>query len=187
MVSLPATTGRPPVILIGDQTPDHQQLHPRLRQRCDRPAPVRAHQPPGLVRPLKADIAATDSTSRSIAPSWFQPGLVLGTSAVVLLCLWRGRRLGRLVPEPLPVIVRAVETTKSRGRMYRKSPVTAAVPLPFCSRRRESAWRHTSACPSRLRSAVWRRPLPRSAGGTTKMCFIFWNRLRRMTTRPSWN
>jgi len=38
-----------------------------------------------------------------------------------LLCLWRGRRLGRLVTEPLPVIVRAVETTESRGRMYRKS------------------------------------------------------------------
>jgi hypothetical protein len=39
----------------------------------------------------------------------------------VLLCLWRGRRLGRLVTEPLPVVVRAVETTESRGRMYRRS------------------------------------------------------------------
>ena len=35
--------------------------------------------------------------------------------------LWRGRRLGRLVPEPLPVVVRAVETTEGRARMYRRS------------------------------------------------------------------
>ena len=69
--------------------------------------------------PSLADIAPSESTSRAIAPAWFQPGLVLSSSAVVLLCLWRGRRLGRLVTEPLPVIVRAVETTESRGRMYR--------------------------------------------------------------------
>jgi hypothetical protein len=35
--------------------------------------------------------------------------------------VWRGRRLGRLVPEPLPVVVRAVETTEGRARMYRRS------------------------------------------------------------------
>ena len=40
---------------------------------------------------------------------------------VVLLALARGRRLGRLVREPLPVVVRAIETTESRGRLYRRS------------------------------------------------------------------
>ena len=35
--------------------------------------------------------------------------------------VWRGRRLGRLVPEPLPVVVRAVETTEGRARMYRRA------------------------------------------------------------------
>ena len=39
----------------------------------------------------------------------------------VLLALVRGRRLGRVVPEPLPVIVRAAETTESRGHLYRRS------------------------------------------------------------------
>ncbi|MBX6391267.1 MAG: DUF4350 domain-containing protein [Frankia sp.] len=38
--------------------------------------------------------------------------------AVVLLALWRGRRLGPPVPEPLPVVVRAAETTEGRGRLY---------------------------------------------------------------------
>ncbi|HYN66579.1 MAG TPA: DUF4350 domain-containing protein, partial [Ornithinibacter sp.] len=41
--------------------------------------------------------------------------------AVLLLALARGRRLGRLVHEPLPVVVRAIETTESRGRLYRKA------------------------------------------------------------------
>jgi Domain of unknown function (DUF4350) len=35
--------------------------------------------------------------------------------------LWRGRRLGRLVTEPLPVVVRASETVRGRGRLYRRS------------------------------------------------------------------
>ena len=121
MVSLPAATGRPPVILLGDDTliangaileSDNAAIALHLFGHTNR-----------LIWyvPSLADIAAADSTSRSIAPPWFQPGLVLGASAVVLLCLWRGRRLGRLVTEPLPVIVRAVETTESRGRMYRKT------------------------------------------------------------------
>ena len=34
--------------------------------------------------------------------------------------LWRGRRLGPLVVEPLPVVVKAVESTQGRGRLYRR-------------------------------------------------------------------
>jgi uncharacterized protein DUF4350 len=39
--------------------------------------------------------------------------------AVVIVGIWRGRRLGRLVPEPLPVVVRAAETVEGRARLYR--------------------------------------------------------------------
>ena len=38
---------------------------------------------------------------------------------VVLLALWRMRRLGPLVTEPLPVVVRACETVEGHGRLYR--------------------------------------------------------------------
>ncbi|MUM24266.1 DUF4350 domain-containing protein [Mycobacterium sp. CBMA271] len=38
---------------------------------------------------------------------------------VLLLAIWRGRRLGPVVTEKLPVIVRASETTEGRGRLYR--------------------------------------------------------------------
>lgn len=36
-----------------------------------------------------------------------------------VLALWRGRRLGRVVTEQLPVVVRASETTEGHGRLYR--------------------------------------------------------------------
>lgn len=39
--------------------------------------------------------------------------------AVLLVALWRGRRLGPVVAEKLPVVVRASETTEGRGRLYR--------------------------------------------------------------------
>jgi hypothetical protein len=39
--------------------------------------------------------------------------------AVLLAALWRVRRLGPLVAEQLPVVVRASETVEGRGRLYR--------------------------------------------------------------------
>ena len=41
--------------------------------------------------------------------------------AALVIALWRGRRLGPVVPEPLPVIVHAAETTEGRARLYRRS------------------------------------------------------------------
>ena len=38
---------------------------------------------------------------------------------VALLALWKGRRIGPLVAERLPVVVRASETVEGRGRLYR--------------------------------------------------------------------
>lgn len=39
--------------------------------------------------------------------------------AIVALAFWRIRRLGPLVTEPLPVVVRAAETVEGHGRLYR--------------------------------------------------------------------
>jgi hypothetical protein len=38
---------------------------------------------------------------------------------VILVALWKGRRVGPLVSEDLPVVVRASETVEGRGRLYR--------------------------------------------------------------------
>lgn len=38
---------------------------------------------------------------------------------LAVLALWRARRLGRVVEEPLPVVVRAAEAVEGRSRLYR--------------------------------------------------------------------
>jgi hypothetical protein len=53
-------------------------------------------------------------------PGGLFPALWLLVAAVLATMLWRGRRLGPLVSEPLPVVVRAVESTQGRGRIYRR-------------------------------------------------------------------
>ena len=76
-------------------------------------------------QPGRGDLTAPGvGETRAVAdvwPVWTAPAMALIGVAVVLLALARGRRLGRLVREPLPVVVRAVETTESRGRLYRKA------------------------------------------------------------------
>ena len=72
--------------------------------------------------PSREDVPAGDEAGlTSLLPVWLGPVVALGGVAFVGLVLWRGRRFGRLVPEPLPVVVRAVETTESRGRLYRRA------------------------------------------------------------------
>lgn len=54
-------------------------------------------------------------------PRALGPSLLLVAVAVVATMLWRGRRLGPLSVEPLPVVVKAVEATQGRGRLYRNA------------------------------------------------------------------
>lgn len=92
------------------------------------------------------DDAAPDETVglRSLLPGWLLPSLWLGLLAGAALIWWRGRRLGPLSTEPLPVVVRAVETARSRGRMYRRSNDRghAARALRTASRRRAAERLH---------------------------------------------
>lgn len=61
-----------------------------------------------------------DLSSEGVLPPWAGAvGLQL-LLVVVVLGVWRARRLGALVPEDLPVVVRAAETTRGRGRLYRR-------------------------------------------------------------------
>jgi hypothetical protein len=71
--------------------------------------------------PDARDIAAGDAGSvRAQLPRALVPALWLLGIAVLATMLWRGRRLGALVVEPLPVVVKAVESTQGRGRLYRR-------------------------------------------------------------------
>lgn len=56
-----------------------------------------------------------------LAPEWvgfLGPWLIF---VAVLAMVWHGRRLGPLVFEPLPVVVKAVETAEGRARLYHES------------------------------------------------------------------
>jgi hypothetical protein len=46
--------------------------------------------------------------------------------AVLLLALWRARRVGPVVAEPLPVVVRATETVEGRARLLRAARARGA-------------------------------------------------------------
>ena len=72
--------------------------------------------------PSLADLEAGDEVGLgTLLPEWLRPALWLVGLSLLALALWRGRRLGPLVREPLPVVVKAIETTQSRARLYRKA------------------------------------------------------------------
>ncbi|MDO5629516.1 MAG: hypothetical protein Q4G43_14475 [Mobilicoccus sp.] len=64
-------------------------------------------------------------------PAFIMPAIIIVALTLALLCLWRGRRLGPLVTEPLPVIVPADELSRARARLYRTTgdPAAAAAVL----------------------------------------------------------
>ncbi|MFH5878102.1 DUF4350 domain-containing protein [Arthrobacter sp. NA-172] len=72
-------------------------------------------------------------TLDELAPPWVGfLGLWLAVVAV-LAVLWRGRRLGPLVFEPLPVVVKAAETAEGRARLSR-TPAQWAGPQTISAR-----------------------------------------------------
>lgn len=59
------------------------------------------------------------SSPNDLLPSWLRAARWQLFIALAFLALWRGRRLGRVVSENLPVVVRASETVEGHGRLYR--------------------------------------------------------------------
>lgn len=73
--------------------------------------------------PGVGDIPASNSspTLNELAPRWLAfAGPWLGLVALLAI-FWRGRRMGPLVFEPLPVVVKASETAEGRARLYQDS------------------------------------------------------------------
>jgi hypothetical protein len=64
--------------------------------------------------------AAQESTLADILPGWVGPAVRQLLLAALLAALWRARRLGPPVAEPLPVVVRAAEAVEGRARLYRR-------------------------------------------------------------------
>lgn len=60
----------------------------------------------------------TGPVAPTLLPTWWEMAVVQAFLAVVLVGIWRGRRLGPILVEPLPVTVRASETVVGHGRLY---------------------------------------------------------------------
>jgi hypothetical protein len=75
--------------------------------------------------PSLSDNSATDTGDErglfDLLPSGWLWGTLQLFVAAALAALWRARRLGPLVPERLPVAIRASETVEGRARLYRKA------------------------------------------------------------------
>jgi len=71
--------------------------------------------------PLEAAVVPGSPSTAELLPQWVGPVALQLALVAGLAVVWRARRLGRLVPEPLPVVVRAAETTHGRAALYRRA------------------------------------------------------------------
>ncbi len=125
LLELPSTAERPAAVVVGIGPSWTNAL---VAQDSNAGVALRSlGATPRLLwyQPGEGDLTAAGprggGASEPLWPAWTGPAVALVGLAVVLLALARGRRLGRLVREPLPVVVRAIETTESRGRLYRRA------------------------------------------------------------------
>ncbi|WP_028923512.1 DUF4350 domain-containing protein [Pseudonocardia acaciae] len=72
---------------------------------------------PGLEAPAAGEERDLEDL---VPPGWRWAVAQLWVAAAVAV-LWRSRRLGPVVREPLPVVVRAIETVRGRARLYRRA------------------------------------------------------------------
>jgi hypothetical protein len=77
-----------------------------------------------------------------------------GFVVLVVLALWRARRLGRVVEEPLPVVVRAAEAVEGRSRLYRAARARGQAAEQLRTGTRERAARRLGMGPATGREAL---------------------------------
>lgn len=141
VVFVPAGQGRPEIVLVGtDQVlanetiVDDDNAAVALRILGSTPRTIWWN-----VNPRDAD---ADAATPAVVPTRFAPAVMILALTILVWMIVRGRRLGRLVTEPLPVLVRAEETTRARGRLYEQAadlPRAAAL-LQRGTRRRLSLY-----------------------------------------------
>lgn len=95
-----------------------------------------------------------DETTGDVLPPWTGPVLWLLLVAGAALVVWRGRRLGRLAVEPLPVVVDAIETTAGRGRLLRRGKDRAHAAAVLRASAAQRLAEHLQVPPDDLRTLV---------------------------------
>jgi hypothetical protein len=140
LVVIPERAGRPEVVLLGSS-------HPLTNEGFDEQGNAALAlgllgSRPDLVwwRPIPSDPALAGEAGASITelvPPWVVPVLLQVLVAVALVAGWRSRRLGRLVTEPLPVVVRSGETTAGHARLLHANHARAEAATHLRARARE--------------------------------------------------
>jgi hypothetical protein len=70
--------------------------------------------------PTIDDSSISGPSIAELTPAWVGGVSALLIIVAIVAAFWRGRRLGPLVVENLPVVVRASETMEGRARLYQK-------------------------------------------------------------------
>lgn len=110
-----------------------------------------------------AESAGTGTSSTDDAPGllpdWWLPAVAQVVLAVAVIAVWRGRRLGPLMSENLPVVIPASETVEGHGRLYDRQHASehAAEALRAGARQRLSSVLGHAADPQALSQVVAER------------------------------
>ena len=106
-----------------------------------------------LPRPGARDVEG-DSTLGDLVPRGLKLAVVELLIAAVVLALWRARRLGPVVTEPLPVVVRAAEAVEGRSRLYRAARARGTAADALRAGTRDRVVRRLGLAPDAGRAAV---------------------------------
>ncbi|HEV2896147.1 MAG TPA: DUF4350 domain-containing protein, partial [Actinomycetota bacterium] len=68
----------------------------------------------------RADPPSGTTRTPTLLPPWWSIALAQCAVAFAVVAIWRGRRLGPILSEPLPVRIRAAETVEGHGRLYHR-------------------------------------------------------------------
>jgi hypothetical protein len=120
LVVLPPHAGRPEVLLLGSAHPlTNEGLaeagNAALALNSLGVAPALIWWRPSLADPNLARDQPLPLVD--LLPPWVLPGLAQLVITAIVVALWRGRRLGPVVVEPLPISVPAGETAAGHARL----------------------------------------------------------------------
>jgi hypothetical protein len=140
LVVIPARDGRPEVVLLGSAYPLTNDGFDVEGNAALALSVLGSRTELVWWRPVASDPALAgqaSATIRELVPTWVVPVLIQVLVACMLVAWWRARRLGRLVTEPLPVVVRSGETTAGHGRLLHAHHARAEAAMHLRARARE--------------------------------------------------
>ena len=140
LVVIPARAGRPEVVLLGSAHPLTNEGFDAQGNAALALSVLGSRDELVWWRPVATDPALAGqagATIRELVPTWVVPVLIQVLIACVLVAWWRSRRLGRLVTEPLPVVIRSGETTAGHARLLHAHHARAEAATHLRARARE--------------------------------------------------